>query len=81
MQQDAPGRTAPPSALSAPSLPPSRGRSRWSRRLLRALLLCLAALLLLAAGGLGWLCSASGQNWLRQTVCPPGDSNACLPNN
>lgn len=68
MQQDAPGRTTPPSALSAPSLPPSRKPARRLRRLLRALLLCLAALLLLAAGCLGWLCTASGQNWLRETV-------------
>lgn len=68
MQQDALGRTAPPSPMSAPSLPPPRKPARRLRRLLRVLLLCLAALLLLAAGGLGWLCSASGQNWLRQTV-------------
>lgn len=68
MWQDAPGPTAPSPAPSAATPPPPRKPARRLRRLLRALLLCLALLLLLAGGALGWLCTASGQVWLRETL-------------
>ena len=67
MRQDDPGHTAPSPAPSAAPLPPSRGKRRV-RRLLRGLLLTLTVLLLLTGGGLIWLCSASGQDWLRGTL-------------
>lgn len=69
MPQDTPAPTAPhPAATAGAPLPPPERRTGRRRRLKRVLLLCPVVLLLLVGGGLGWLCSASGQSWLRETL-------------
>lgn len=59
----------PEAASPAQAAPPAprRPRKRW-RRLLRWLGLLLLVLVLLLGGSLGWLCSGSGQRWLRHTL-------------